>query len=125
MYDTLIKGGAIVDGTGGPRQQLDPAIREGEIVAIEPCIKEGAREIAVVGGLIVTPGFVDIHSHYDSQITWDTRLEPRGQCRSFDSGSRYRKYALVHAPFQNHFNQELHLVNRQTYKTRRSAALAA
>jgi N-acyl-D-amino-acid deacylase len=76
MFDLKITGGTVVDGAGGPRYPADVAIAEGRIVAIGPAIEGEARESIDAAGQIVTPGFVDIHTHYDGQATWDEVLEP-------------------------------------------------
>ena len=79
MHDLVIRGGTVVDGTGADRFRADVAIDGERIVAVsrpdgEP-IGPGRREIDAAG-LIVTPGWVDIHTHYDGQITWDPDLAP-------------------------------------------------
>ncbi len=75
MLDVLIKGGTIVDGTGGPSRQADLGIRDGRIVAIGQ-LDEEARETVDASGKIVAPGFVDVHTHYDAQAFWDGTLSP-------------------------------------------------
>ena len=75
QYDLLIKNGTVVDGSGLPRFQADVAIAEGKIVAIGK-IREGAREIIDAEGHVVSPGFVDGHTHMDAQVFWD----PLGTC---------------------------------------------
>ncbi len=75
MLDVVIKGGTIVDGTGAPSYGGDVGIRDGRIVEIGS-IAEPARESIDADGAIVTPGWVDIHTHYDGQVTWDDLLEP-------------------------------------------------
>jgi N-acyl-D-aspartate/D-glutamate deacylase len=69
-YDLLIRGGTIVDGTGRPSYQADLGIRDGKIAEIGKAAESGAREIDA-SGLIVSPGFIDPHTHYDGQICWD------------------------------------------------------
>ncbi len=69
-YDVLIKNGTVVDGTGAPRQRADVAIAGGKIAAIGK-VTEGAKRVIDASDLIVTPGFVDPHTHYDAQICWD------------------------------------------------------
>ncbi len=75
MYDLKITGGTIVDGTGRARFGGDIGIREGRIVAVGECPDVADRTIDAAGA-IVTPGFTDIHTHYDGQISWDEELEP-------------------------------------------------
>jgi N-acyl-D-aspartate/D-glutamate deacylase len=77
MYDVVIRGGEVVDGTGGPIIRADVAVRAGRIVAVEPAIDATeSTETIDATGCIVTPGFVDPHTHYDGQATWDDVLEP-------------------------------------------------
>lgn len=75
MHDLIIRGGTLVDGTGAPRFTADIAINNGRITAIGNDLGE-ASEVLDATGLVVTPGFVDIHTHYDGQATWDDLLEP-------------------------------------------------
>jgi len=74
-YDLKITGGMIFDGDGGDGQSADLAIRDGVIVEIGACSGEAKREISA-DGCIITPGFIDLHSHYDGQATWDDVMEP-------------------------------------------------
>src|ERR1700674_1531923 len=69
-YDIVIKGGTIVDGTGAPRFDADLALANGRIAEIGR-ISEDAAETIDARGLVVAPGFVDPHTHYDAQICWD------------------------------------------------------
>lgn len=74
-YDIVIRGGAVADGSGGPIREGDVAVQDGIIVACGSVKGRGREEIDAKGQL-VTPGFVDVHTHYDGQITWDNRLAP-------------------------------------------------
>ena len=76
MFDLLIRNGTVVDGTGSDRYTADVAITDGVIVAVGPDLKGDASETIDATGLLVTPGFVDVHTHYDGQVTWDETLEP-------------------------------------------------
>ena len=71
----VIRNGTIVDGSGGDPYEADLAISDGKISAIGGAIPKGAEEIDAKGKL-VTPGFVDVHTHYDAQVTWGDRLSP-------------------------------------------------
>ncbi|WP_374532504.1 amidohydrolase family protein [Phenylobacterium sp.] len=75
MYDLVIRGGLVVDGTGAPARQADVAVSGGVIAKVGAVPEQGRREIDA-GGLLVTPGWVDIHTHYDGQATWDSYLSP-------------------------------------------------
>jgi len=74
-YDIVIRGGSIVDGTGSEAVPGDLAIKDGLIAAIGKIDGEGAQEIDATG-MIVSPGFVDIHTHLDAQIGWDPDMTP-------------------------------------------------
>ena len=75
MHDMVIRGGTIVDGTGGAPFNADIAIDGGLIAKVGSVGDKGREEIDATG-LIVTPGFVDIHTHYDGQATWDAEMAP-------------------------------------------------
>jgi N-acyl-D-aspartate/D-glutamate deacylase len=74
-HDVVIRGGTVFDGTGTPRRTADVAITGGVITDVGAVADRGRREIDADGAM-VTPGFVDIHTHYDGQVTWDNRLQP-------------------------------------------------
>ena len=76
MYDVIIKGGTIVDGLGGKPFVGDIAFRDGKISEIGASITATAKETLDAEGKIVTPGWVDVHTHYDGQVSWDTELAP-------------------------------------------------
>jgi N-acyl-D-aspartate/D-glutamate deacylase len=75
MHDLVIRGGTVVDGTGAPARTADVAVTDGRIAEVGEVDGRGRREIDA-DGLLVTPGFVDIHTHYDGQVTWDPLLTP-------------------------------------------------
>jgi N-acyl-D-aspartate/D-glutamate deacylase len=75
MVDLVIRGGTVIDGTGGDPFEADVAVEAGKIVAIGVVSARGNEEIDA-RGKIVTPGFVDPHSHYDAQATWSSRITP-------------------------------------------------
>ena len=74
-YDLVIRGGTVVDGTGSPPFDADVGVKDGRIAAVGKVAGSGVEEIDA-RGQVVTPGFVDIHTHYDGQATWDTRMQP-------------------------------------------------
>ena len=76
MFDIIIRGGTIIDGTGAAAIVADIAIANGKIVEVSPTVVGEAREEINARGHLVTPGFIDIHTHYDGQVSWDTLLEP-------------------------------------------------
>lgn len=75
-FDVLIRAGQIIDGTGAPPFVADLAIKDGRIACIAPRIDGTAAQEIDAAGLAVTPGFVDVHTHYDGQATWDSHLNP-------------------------------------------------
>lgn len=74
-YDLKITGGTLIDGTGAPRRSGNIGVKDGTIVEIGACDGD-ATETLDAAGSIVTPGFVDIHTHYDGQVSWDPDLAP-------------------------------------------------
>ena len=75
MYDVLITGGMLVDGSGAPPRRADVGIRDGRIAAIG-ILSGPAHETIDASDRIVAPGFVDVHTHYDAQVFWDPTLSP-------------------------------------------------
>src|SRR4051794_32460002 len=75
MYDKIIRGGRVVDGTGSAPRTADVAIQDGLIAEIGH-VKAQARETIEADGALVTPGFIDLHTHYDGQFLWDDQMDP-------------------------------------------------
>lgn len=76
MYDIVIKNGTLVDGTGAVPTAGDVAVKDGVIVEVGPNISAPAGRTIDAEGAIVTPGWVDVHTHYDGQVSWDSELAP-------------------------------------------------
>lgn len=79
MADLLIRNADLVDGSGAPRRPADIAVDAGRVVAVEApgtLLTSGHGRVLDAEGLLVTPGFVDVHTHYDAQVTWDPYLTP-------------------------------------------------
>ena len=72
-FDVLIRGGTVVDGTGAPGRIADVGIVGDRVVAVELDLPGTATRIIDATGKLVTPGFVDIHTHLDAQIAWDPK----------------------------------------------------
>ena len=76
MLDQVIKGGTIVDGSGAPPVRGDVAVKDGRIVQVGGTITDAASDTIDADGAIVTPGWVDVHTHYDGQVSWDDVMDP-------------------------------------------------
>ncbi|MET0190660.1 MAG: amidohydrolase family protein [Pseudonocardia sediminis] len=74
-HDLVVRGGTVIDGHGGPSRTADVAVDGDRIVEVGKVSGTGRREIDAAGA-VVAPGFVDIHTHYDGQATWESRLQP-------------------------------------------------
>jgi len=74
-YDLKITAGQVLDGTGAPARRADVAIKDGRIAAVGDCAGKAKRQIDAEDA-IVTPGFIDLHTHYDGQVSWDQQLRP-------------------------------------------------
>ncbi len=75
MHELVIRGGTVVDGTGAAAVTADVAVDGGRITEVGKVDGRGARELDA-DGLVVAPGWVDIHTHYDGQVTWDPEITP-------------------------------------------------
>lgn len=76
MFDILIKNGMVVDGTGSEAFFSDIGVRDGRIAAIGPDLKDGGKQVLDVAGMVVSPGFIDPHTHFDVQLLWDGAAKP-------------------------------------------------
>jgi len=76
MHDLVIRGGLVVDGTGAPGRHVDVAVDGTRITAVEERSEATGRREVDADGLLVTPGWVDVHTHYDAQVTWDPWITP-------------------------------------------------
>jgi N-acyl-D-aspartate/D-glutamate deacylase len=77
MIDLIIRGGTIYDGTGHPAFTGDLGITDGKLTHVSKTrLPDAAKRVINADGLMVTPGFVDMHTHYDAQATWDPLLTP-------------------------------------------------
>jgi N-acyl-D-aspartate/D-glutamate deacylase len=75
MHDLIITGGTLVDGTGAAAREADVAVDSGRITEVGT-VQGGATRTIQADGLLLTPGWVDVHTHYDGQVTWDSELAP-------------------------------------------------
>jgi N-acyl-D-amino-acid deacylase len=76
VFDRVIRGGRVIDGTGDGERTADVGVVAGRIAAVESTLDDDDADVVDATGRVVTPGFVDIHAHYDGQATWDDLLEP-------------------------------------------------
>ncbi len=86
-HDLVITGGTVVDGTGAPPRTADVAVTDGIVTEVGR-VEGSARRVIDADGALVTPGFVDTHTHYDGQATWDPRLQLLQAVEDFLAGGR-------------------------------------
>jgi N-acyl-D-aspartate/D-glutamate deacylase len=104
MYDKIIRGGTVVDGSGAPGRTADVAVLDGRIAEVGR-ISAPARETIDAHGALVTPGFIDVHTHYDGQFLWDDKIDP-----SFSHGVTMAvagNCGVGFAPLRPEYRQEL------------------
>jgi N-acyl-D-aspartate/D-glutamate deacylase len=76
MYDLLIKGGRVIDGSGAAGFEADVALKDGRVAAVGPALPGEARRVVSAHGRVVAPGFIDPHTHFDVQLLWDGAARP-------------------------------------------------
>src|SRR6266852_5515192 len=69
-FDVVIRGGMVIDGTRMPRYRADVGIKDGKVAKIGNLKAHQAKKVVDAGGMLVAPGFVDLHTHYDAQLFW-------------------------------------------------------
>src|SRR4051812_26100311 len=77
-FDTIIKDGMIIDGARNPRFRSDIGIKDGVITRIGKIATNRGKRVIDATGLVVAPGFIDLHTHYDAQVFWDPYLSTSG-----------------------------------------------
>ena len=98
QFDTIIKGGTVVDGTRVPRYKADIGIKNGKIAQIGRLNSSDATKVIDATGLIVAPGFIDLHCHYDAQLHWDPVLLDRQLARRHLGHERQLRVRLCPCP---------------------------
>ena len=99
MLDLLLTGGTVVDGTGAPRRRADVGVKDGRIVAIGQLTEDAATTVDATGK-VITPGFVDVHTHFDAQVFWESALTPVAAARR-DHASSAGNCGFTIAPLSN------------------------
>src|ERR1700677_934978 len=79
MGDLLVRGGTVVDGAGSPAVREDVRVHDGRIVEVAANLRAEGEEVLDAGGAYVTPGFIDIHTHFDPSLCWDPFADPMPQ----------------------------------------------
>ena len=74
MFDCIVKGGTLADGLGHKPETGDVAIKDGRIAEVGGRINGLAERVIDAGGALVTPGWIDLHTHYDGQVSWDSEM---------------------------------------------------
>ena len=76
MFDCIVKGGTLADGLGNKPETGDVAIKDGRIAEVGGRINGLAKRVIDADGALVTPGWIDLHTHYDGQVSWDSEMAP-------------------------------------------------
>ena len=76
MYDLVIRGATVVDGLGHDPVSADVAVKDGRVAKVGAISAADAAKVVDAGGLTLMPGIIDLHTHYDAQVTWDPTLSP-------------------------------------------------
>src|SRR3954451_14268757 len=71
MNETVLRGGLLVDGTGDPARRADVRMADGVIVEVAPSLRTEGAAVVDLDGLVLAPGVIDMHTHYDAQVLWD------------------------------------------------------
>ena len=79
MADLFVRGGRVIDGTGAPAVQANVRVRDGSVVEVGKGLEPAGEEVLDADGAFVTPGFIDVHTHYDGAMWWDRNLDPSPQ----------------------------------------------
>ena len=79
MADLFVRGGRVIDGTGAPAVQANVRVRDGSVVEVGNGLEPAGEEVLDADGAFVTPGFIDVHTHYDGAMWWDRNLDPSPQ----------------------------------------------
>ena len=79
MADLFVRGGLVIDGTGAPASEANVRVRNGLVVEVAEGIEPAGEEVLDADGAFVTPGFIDVHTHYDGAMWWDRNLSPSPQ----------------------------------------------